>query len=383
MGGLSRPFYFNMTEKVVKKVVKFVRKEALFFLLSFLLLILTVLYPYKISEYPSYIDIKTILTLFALMLITTGFKLSGFFDRFAWSVLKKLRVERQVAFFTVLLSILLSTFLTNDITLFIVIPVALSLQDMMENDMTNLLVLLALGVNAGSLLTPIGNPQNIFLWHNWGISFVGFIVRMFPLFVFMCVGVLLITAFTFYRDDIVLREDKKVSENYNRKLFILSLFLMILFIIALLTENIRYFTPFVFIVYLIFAFEVIKDTDFILILLFILMFVLFSLIANIPIVIRIADHLNMHTRKCTFLWSAIFSQVMSNVPSAIFTSKFSHDFLAIAYGTNVGGTGIIIGSLANLIVLRLSDKEGFISRFHRYSVPFFIISLLVIYILLM
>ncbi len=378
MGGLSRPFYFNMTEKVVK----FVRKEALFFLLSLLLLILTVLYPYKISEYPSYIDIKTILTLFALMLITTGFKLSGFFDSFAWSVLKKLRVERQVAFFMVLLSILLSTFLTNDITLFIVIPVALSLQNMMENDMRNLLVLLALGVNAGSLLTPIGNPQNIFLWHNWGISFMGFIVRMFPLFVFMCVGVLLITAFTFYRDDIVLREDKKVSENYNRKLFILSLFLMILFIIALLTENIRYFAPFVFIVYLIFAFEVIKDTDFMLILLFILMFVLFSLIANIPIVIRIADHLNVHTREGTFLWSAIFSQVMSNVPSAIFTSKFSHDFLAIAYGTNVGGTGIIIGSLANLIVLRLSDKEGFISRFHRYSVPFFIISLLVIYILL-
>ena len=367
---------------MTEKISRFVRKEALFFLLFGILVILTVVYPAKIKEYPSYIDVKTVLTLFALILITTGFKLSGFFDRFAWQVLRRLKVERQVAFFMVLLSIGLSTFLTNDITLFIVVPITLSLQNMMENDMTTLLVIEALGVNAGSLLTPIGNPQNIFLWHKWGISFVGFMIKMFPLFVFMCVGVMLITTFTFYREIIVLKENKTMNEGYSRKIFILSLILMALFIVALVTKNIEYFAPFVFAVYLVFAFNVIKHTDFMLIVLFIVMFVLFSFIADIPFVVELTRHLNMHTRAGAFLWSALFSQIMSNVPSAIFTSKFSHDFLALAYGTNVGGTGLIIGSIANIIVIRLSGKKEVISKFHKYSIPFFVASVVVIYILL-
>ncbi len=367
---------------MTQKIVKFIRKEALFFLLSGLLIVLTAIYPARIKEYPSYIHIDTILTLFALILITTGFKLSGFFDRFAWRVLKQLKIEREVAFFMVLLSIGLSTFLTNDITLFIVVPITLSLQNMMENDMTTLLVLEALGVNAGSLLTPIGNPQNIFLWHNWGISFVGFMVKMLPLFVFMCAGVLLITTFSFSGDHIVLKETHYDSQRFSSKLFILSLVFMVLFIIALLTKSMEYFVPFVFVMYLIFAFDVIKHTDFMLIVLFIVMFVLFSFIANIPLVAELTRHLNMHTRAGAFLWSALFSQIMSNVPSAIFTSKFSHDFFALAYGTNVGGTGLIIGSIANIIVIRLSGKKEVISKFHKYSIPFFVVSVVVIYILL-
>ena len=366
----------------MQSIKKLLAQETLLFVFAFLFSIVAIVYPKPLNFYIHAIDFNTILTLFALIIITTGFKDSGYFDRLAWGVLKKLKYERPVAVFMVVLSILLSTFLTNDITLFIVVPLTLSLNNIVENDLRKLLILEAIGVNAGSLLTPIGNPQNIYLWHIWNVNFVHFVLKMLPLFVFMSTGILFLTTFTFYREEIVFKNQSAVKPLYNRKLFYISSFAMVVFLFSIIMKMEIVVSPLVFMLYLIFSPGVLKHTDWLLLVLFVVIFMLFDSLASIPFINSIITGLSIHSRKDVFLFSALLSQVMSNVPAAVLASKFYRDTLAIAYGVSVGGVGLIIGSIANIIVVRLSGMKGLIKEFHRYAIPFFIFTTLVVYLFL-
>jgi di/tricarboxylate transporter len=95
--------------------------------------------------------------------------------------LRRFATERRLAMFMVLAAALLSTFLTNDVALFIVVPLTITLKRLCEIPVNRLIIFEALAVNAGSLLTPIGNPQNILIWGRSGLSFAGFIAQMAPL----------------------------------------------------------------------------------------------------------------------------------------------------------------------------------------------------------
>jgi di/tricarboxylate transporter len=109
------------------------------------------------------------------MLLTKGIELSGYFDVLGRKMVRRFVTERQLAMFMVLAAALLSTFLTNDVALFIVVPLTLTLKKRCAIPVNRLIIFEALAVNAGSLLTPIGNPQNILLWgvpacHSSGLS---------------------------------------------------------------------------------------------------------------------------------------------------------------------------------------------------------------------
>jgi Na+/H+ antiporter NhaD/arsenite permease-like protein len=105
------------------------------------------------------------------MLLTKGIELSGYFDVLGRKMARRFATERQLAMFMVLAAALLSTFLTNDVALFIVVPLTLTLKKWCAIPVNRLIIFEALAVNAGSLLTPIGNPQNILLWGRSGLSF--------------------------------------------------------------------------------------------------------------------------------------------------------------------------------------------------------------------
>jgi len=147
--------------------------------------------------FPAMVDWKTILTLSGLLLITTGIKESGLFHLLACRISRKIDNERLLAVFFVSLAAILSVFLTNDIALFIVVPVTLTLQRITERDYGKMIIFEAMAVNAGSSLVPIGNPQNVYLWHQWGISFHGFVWEMIPLVSVMFVGLLGMTFLCF------------------------------------------------------------------------------------------------------------------------------------------------------------------------------------------
>jgi len=355
-------------------------KEPFLSLLLFLLFLFSLINPGGVLLYPSYVDWRTLAALAGLLMVTSGLKESGYFDRITVKMLEGLKSERKIALFLIMISAGLATFLTNDIALFVVVPLTLSMGDRIEGDVTRLIVFEALAVNVGSSLTPIGNPQNLFLWHRWGISFLEFIVRMLPVTV-LVLGVLVLFARWAFPEDRVAVKVIEKDVYGNRGIFILSLVLMLLYVVALELKRAEFALPFLFLVYFITSRRVLLRADWLLILLFVAVFIDFHLLSELPPVDRVVSSLSSGHPSRIFLLSAALSQLVSNVPAAVLMSKFTDKWQALAYGVNVGGNGLVIASFANLIALRLGGREGALGLFHRYSIPFFLITLSASYVL--
>ncbi|HEY3645087.1 MAG TPA: SLC13 family permease, partial [Gammaproteobacteria bacterium] len=135
------------------------------------LLLLSAWHPALIRSYPALVDWPTLSTMAGLLLLTAGIEASGFLHRFAARITQRVHDERSLALFLAGASALLAAALTNDIALFIVVPLTLTLADYAALPVARLVAFEALAVNVGSMLTPIGNPQNIFLWQSSGTRF--------------------------------------------------------------------------------------------------------------------------------------------------------------------------------------------------------------------
>ncbi|SUG99008.1 membrane protein [Salmonella enterica subsp. enterica] len=158
---------------------------------------LSLFVPFAPRAWPGAIDWHTIITLSGLMLLTKGVELSGYFDVLGRKMTRRFHTERQLAMFLVLAAAALSTFLTNDVALFIVVPLTITLKKLCAIPVNRLIIFEALAVNAGSLLTPVGNPQNILLWGRSGLTFAEFSGQMAPLAVMMMLTLLLLCWFCF------------------------------------------------------------------------------------------------------------------------------------------------------------------------------------------
>ena len=134
---------------------------------------LSLFVPFAPKARPAAIDWRTIITLSGLMMLTKGVELSGYFDVLGRKMVRRFATERRLSLFMVFSAAVLSTFLTNDVALFIIVPLTLTLRKLCGS-VSRLIIFEALAVNAGSLLTPIGNPQNILLWGRSGLSFAAF-----------------------------------------------------------------------------------------------------------------------------------------------------------------------------------------------------------------
>ncbi len=326
-----------------------------------------------ISLFPSMVDWTTIVTLAGLLLITTGIKESGMFYLLAYRMARKIENERILALFLVFLAAIFSTFLTNDIALFIVVPLTLTLQEIVRSDYSKIIIFEALGVNAGSSLTPIGNPQNIFLWHQWGISFPGFVKEMAPLVLIMGVWLLLSTLACFSPRKIQVRENS--HQSVDRGLFILSLGMLAAFIIATERGYGLWFLPVVFLSMTLIKKDLLFRCDWGLIVFFMAVFVDVHLACQLQPIRQLFGVLDLHQPGMLFLSGALLSQVISNVPAAILLAHHSADFKMIAYGVNIGGNGLVIGSFANLIALRFCKGAKTYLIFHLFSLPYFLVTL--------
>ncbi len=369
----------------MKTIFEFAKREIYLSISLIILASLSVLYPRQIGNYPYFIDWRTIFALTGLLIITTGLKQSQYFDYIADKTLKRLKHERSLAIALIIFSVILSTFLTNDIALFIVVPLTLSMQNQIKNNISKLIIFEAIAVNVGSALTPIGNPQNLFLWHHWNISFIRFIINMLPLLAILLPILIIFAIIAFPYKTINLSNSPAQKENAiprNTNLFILSLILLIAYIIVLQLKYPIIILPIIFLTYLILYRQVIRKTDWLLLLLFIIIFIDFHLISIIPLITKTIKHINHNSPENTFILSTLISQAISNVPAAVLISKFDNHWLDITYGVNVGGNGLVIASLANIIAMRMAKNTKIWIKFHKYSILYLIITATLTYMLL-
>jgi Na+/H+ antiporter NhaD/arsenite permease-like protein len=356
----------------LRKLITFAAKEPVLSVLVVALIALQCLHPRPWLSLPGLIDWQTVLTLTGLLILTKAVELSGFLTWMAHRVVHRIHSERGLAFLLVSLAAALSTLLTNDVALFVVVPLTLSLHKLTPLPLKRLVIFVALAVNAGSILTPLGNPQNLFLWQTSGVSFGGFVRGLAPLCAALMLMLYGIAAASFRATPLDLSKDAE-PHAVDRAMISVAALLFIAFVLLADSHRAGIGLAGVMLGFLIWRREIVLKIDWLLLLIFVFMFIVLRSVAALPWVHQMVGQLGLATPLRAFAAGAVLSQLISNVPAAIMLAEFTKDWRALAFGVSVGGFGIAIGSLANLIAVRLSNERGMWLPFHLYAVPFWLV----------
>lgn len=343
------------------------------------LVALTLAAPDRIGSYPSLVDWRTVGTLLGLLILTKGIELSGWLPHLARRLVALMSSERLLALLLVASTAALATVLTNDVALFVIVPLTLTLRDT-GVPLTRLIVFEALAANAGSVLTPVGNPQNLFLWQLSHTSFAQFAWAMLPLTLLLLAPLLLLTLLSFSGRALHFPQ-RQAAAKTDRLQLLLSLVLYLPFLV--LTDMHRPLAALLVLAPLLLARRgVLLRIDWGLLLVFVLMFIDLRLLGALPPVKNLIATINLDIAWHLYATAIAASQVVSNVPAAILLAQYSQDWKVIAYGVNVGGFGFMLGSLANIIALRMTpDRRAWIV-FHAYSLPFLAVAAVLAWLVL-
>jgi len=356
---------------VLTRVWRAVCKEPVLAILVAALVLLQLARPRPWMSLPGLVDWQTVLTLAGLLILTKAIEYSGFLMWAAHRLVHHIHGERGLALFLVALAAALSTVLTNDVALFAVVPLALSLNKLAPLPMKRLVIVIALAVNAGSILTPLGNPQNLFLWQTSGVSFGAFVWALLPLCAALMALLAAVTFVMFRATPLDLSGDVE-AHSVDRVLCGVSAVAFAAFVALADAHHAGPGLAAVAVGFLLWRREIVLKIDWLLLLIFVLMFIVLRSAAALPSVHGAIAQIGIQSPVRAFAAGAVLSQGISNVPAAIVLAEFSKDWRALAFGVSVGGFGVAIGSLANLIAVRLSGEKAMWMRFHVVSIPFWI-----------
>ncbi|MBR8156802.1 anion permease [Burkholderia cenocepacia] len=348
-------------------------QEPVLSVLALGLIVLQWVRPQPFSVLADRVDWQTVATLAGLLMLTKALELSGCLMWLAHRIVHHVHSERGLAMLLVGFAAVLSMWLTNDVALFVVVPLMVSLRALTPLPFRRLVIVVALAVNAGSVATPLGNPQNLFLWQLSGVSFGRFVVTLGPLAVALMALLLVLTALMFRAKPLDLSGDAAALPVQRMHALIAA----VLFAAFVLLADAHHPLPgLVGVAIVLFAVkrDAVLKIDWLLLLIFVLMFVVLRSAAALPVVHDAIAHAQLDSPLRVYAAGAVLSQVISNVPAAILLSEFTHDWRALAFGVSVGGFGFAIGSLANLIAVRLAKEPRMWLPFHLVSIPFALVS---------
>lgn len=387
------------------KVKDFFKKENVC-CIAFLLAVVSMFFIPPSVNYFSYIDFRVLALLFSLMAVVRGFSSIGVFTRLGTLLLTHVHSLRMLSALFIFLCFFFSMLITNDVALITFVPFTILVLSMAEQKkfLIPVIVLETIAANLGSMLTPLGNPQNLYLYTISGLSLWDFIRIMLP-YSFVSAILLLIFILFLPKDTVstataantanstntvtasntsnVICEAVKARKNSR----ILFAFYLILFLLCLLT--VLHILPYQILFFLVLTgfllldYRVLKDVDYFLLLTFLCFFIFIGNMKQISLVHELISKLLVHHEVLMGIGA---SQIISNVPAAILLSGFTDDYSALLIGVNLGGLGTLIASLASLISFKFythsngSDTRRFLGIFTLYNVIFlgvlFVLSLI-------
>ncbi len=339
------------------------------------LFIPTLIFIFFIPKIVININWNILLFLIILLFIIECIKETNVIEYLAYIIILKSKYIPILYISIISLTVFISMFLTNDITLFIIIPFLMSIEKIININMSKILILSIIAVNIGSMLTPTGNPQNIYLWHQMNINFLQFIILLLPVFILLFL--LLIMFVLLFSKFNKININRQLNIKIDKKSFFISIINLLLFIILVHTKFL-YFLIIPFIIYAYFHRKLVKKYPLNIVIIFIL------IIMNINVLTYFfLKFFSMKIfTKHIFLSGIIISQLISNFPAAIFLSKISNNYKLIVFSVNIAGNGTIIASLANIIGIKLINRKGNFILFHFISISFLILSLILYKIIL-
>lgn len=331
-----------------EKIINFIKSEIVLSIATVFAIITCFFVPID-KQYFGYFDYNTLVCLFCMLAVVAGLKSTNVFELISRKLIGIFHTRRGVIYSLVFGTFFFDMIVANDMSLITFLPLTYIVLHSTKNDkyLAFTFILQTIAANMGGMITPYGNPQNLYLYSYYNIptmEFLGIlIIQSITVACLLWISGLFIT-----NEPLKLRKKSKIIVDKD-KLYIYSL----LFILVILTI-------FRVIPYLITFFTVIismvladrrrfKQIDYALLATFCVFFIFSGNIARIPAIKEVISNIVV---KNTLIAGIVSCQFISNVPTAIFLSKFTMNYTELLVSVNIGSLGIIISSLASLITLK-------------------------------
>ena len=311
-------------------------------------------------EYLNYIDFRTLGLLFCLMTVMAGLQKTGVFGFMAENLLKRIHSTKSLIFILVMLCFFFSMLITNDVALITFVPFTFTVLDMLGSDIKNksiipVVAMQTVAANLGSMLTPIGNPQNLYLHGISGLGVGEFMLLMLP---YTVISFALLSAWALLRKgkgDVKISFNEKTRIKKKGKVVIYSTLFCVCLITVAHALDYRVMLLVVIATTAAADYRIFARVDYTLLLTFIAFFVFIGNMGRIPM---FSNYINsiINGREC--ITGILSSQLISNVPAALLLSGFTDNIRPLIVGVNIGGLGTLIASMASLISFKYIGREN-------------------------
>ena len=302
----------------------------------------------------SYIDFKVLILLFNLMVVVAAFKELKVLDSIAIGLLKKCNTYTSISLALVFITFISSMIVTNDVALITFVPLSIVIARKANINVLKIVIFQTLAANLGSSFTPMGNPQNLFIYSFYNLSPIDFFKITLPI-VILAVLFLVLLVFKDKKMNLSLDlEDVKIDNKRDVYLFGGLFLIILLSVFHVIDYKVTFLITVVMV--LILNKKLFSQVDYSLLITFIGFFIFVGNISTMDVVKNFMEGI-LNSPKSTFLASVLSSQVISNVPATMLLSGFTDHFKELLLGVNIGGMGTLIASLASVISYKIYASE--------------------------
>lgn len=329
----------------------------------------------------SYIDFNVLILLFNLMVVVAAFKELKVLDSIAIGLLKKCNTYTSISLALVFITFISSMIVTNDVALITFVPLSIVIVRKANINVLKIVIFQTLAANLGSSFTPMGNPQNLFIYSFYNLSPIDFFKITLPIVV-LAVLFLVLLVFKDKKMNLSLDlEDVKIDNKRDVYLFGGLFLIILLSFFHVIDYKVTFLITIVMV--LILNKKLFSQVDYSLLITFIGFFIFVGNISTMDVVKNFMEGI-LNSPKSTFLASVLSSQVISNVPATMLLSGFTDHFKELLLGVNIGGMGTLIASLASVISYKIYASEfgndNYMKSFTFYNILGLIIFVPIAYI---
>lgn len=337
---------------------QFLRREPVLSI-SFVCALVSAFFVPPSAAYLDYIDLRVLCLLFCLMAVVAGLQECGLFLVLAQRLLVGERPVRLISLTLILLPFFCSMLVTNDVALITFVPFAILVLEMVgrRDLLIPIISLQSVAANLGSMATPVGNPQNLFLYAHFSLTMGDFLSLLLPLTLISLVG--LAAAGLYFGGkgwiSVSFPEQVRLTSPKHLALYLVLFGLCLLSVCLILPYGIL--TVIVIVALLLARRQLLGQVDYMLLLTFVCFFIFSGNLGQMP---AVRSALGDLLARSPLLCSAAASQVISNVPAAVLLSGLTEDWKGLLAGVDVGGLGTPVASLASLISMKfyLRSREA-------------------------
>lgn len=367
------------TQKGKKKssFIEFLKKECVLVIAVTLAILSSFISIPKLS----YIDFKVLILLFNLMVVVAAFKELKVLDSIAIGLLKKCNTYTSISLALVFITFISSMIVTNDVALITFVPLSIVIARKANINVLKIVVFQTLAANLGSSFTPMGNPQNLFIYSFYNLSPIDFFKITLPI-VILAVLFLVLLVFKDKKMNLSLDlEDVKIDNKRDVYLFGGLFLIILLSVFHVIDYKVTFLITVIMV--LILNKKLFSQVDYSLLITFIGFFIFVGNISTMDVVKNFMEGI-LNSPQSTFLASVLSSQVISNVPATMLLSGFTDHFKELLLGVNIGGMGTLIASLASVISYKIYASEfgndNYMKSFTFYNILGLIIFVPIAYI---